>query len=234
MAGNKYYDTTAAIQVIGCVLNNPHLLDDDGIYIFNENDFVNDFHRVIFGSLHNLYNMGTTNLNTKAVEDYLQNRPKSLAIYNANKGAEWLHKTFKIAEIENFDYYYSRLRKMTLLRAYDDIGLDVSWIYNPDNLFDQELKEQQSKQFDEMTLNEIAEAIENKITRVREMAIDNDTDESCQIGDEAEKLLEELETTPAIGYPLYDKIYEKICMGARLGKFYLRSAATGVGNIWAF
>ena len=69
-----------------------------------------------------------------------------------------------------------------------------------------------------MTLNEIAEAIENKITRVREMAIDNDTDESCQIGDEAEKLLEELETTPAIGYPLYDKIYEKIAMGARLGK----------------
>ena len=202
MAGNKYYDTTAAIQVIGCVLNNPHLLDDEGIYIFNENDFVNDFHRVIFGSLHNLYNMGTTNLNTKAVEDYLQNRPKSLAIYNANKGAEWLYKTFKIAEIENFDYYYSRLRKMTLLRAYDDIGLDVSWIYNPDNLFDQELKE----------------PIENKITRVREMAIDNDTDESCQIGDEAEKLLEELETTPAIGYPLYDKIYEKIAMGARLGK----------------
>ena len=128
MAGSKYYDTTAAIQVIGCVLNNPHLLDDDGTYSFSENDFSNEFHRVIFGSLHNLYNMGTTNLNTKTLEDYLQNRPNSLAIYNANKGAEWLHKTFKIAELENFDYYYSRLRKMTLLRAYDDIGLNVSWI----------------------------------------------------------------------------------------------------------
>lgn len=230
MAGNKYYDTTAAIQVIGCVLNNPHLLDEDGTYSFSENDFSNDFHRVIFGSLHNLYNMGTTNLNTKTLEDYLQNKPNSLAIYNANKGAEWLHKTFKIAELENFDYYYSRLRKMTLLRAYDDIGLDVSWIYDADNLFDQELKEKQDKQFDEMSLNQIAEAIENKITRVREMAIDNDEDESCQIGDEAEELLKELETTPAIGYPLYDKFYDKIAMGARLGKFYLRSAATGVGK----
>ena len=59
MAGNKYYDATAAIQVIGCVLNNPHLLDEDGTYSFSENDFSNDFHRVIFGSLHNLYNMGT-------------------------------------------------------------------------------------------------------------------------------------------------------------------------------
>ena len=107
---------------------------------------------------------------------------------------------------------------MTLLRAYDDIGLDVSWIYDADNLFDQELKEKQDKQFDEMSLNQIAEAIENRITRVREMAIDNDEDESCQIGDEAEELLEELETTPAIGYPLYDKFYDKIAMGARLGK----------------
>lgn len=218
MGDSKYYDTTAAIQVIGCVLNNPHLLDEDGSYTFSELDFVNEFHKVIFGSLYNLYNMGTTNLNTKTVEDYLQHKPESLAIYTAYKGAEWLHKAFQVAEIENFDYYYSRLRKMTLLRAYDNIGLNLSWLYDIDNVFDQELREKQDKQFDTLSLNELAELIENRISRVREMVVDNDSDESCQIGDEAEQLLQELETTPAIGYPLYDKFYDRIAMGARLGK----------------
>lgn len=230
MAGSKYYDTTAAIQVIGCVLNNPRLLDEDSVYSYSEKDFANDFHKVIFGGLYNLYNMGTTKLSTRVLEDYFQSKPESLAIYNAHKGAEWLHKIFKSAEIENFDYYYSRLKKMTLLRTYNDIGLDVSWIYDPDNLFDQKLKEQQDKNLDEKSLNEIAELIETRITRVREMIIDNDEDESCQIGNEAEELLNELEATPAIGYPLYDKYYDKIAMGGRLGKFYLRSAATGTGK----
>ena len=120
---------------------------------------------------------------------------------------------------------------MTLLRAYDDIGLNLSWIYDPDNIFDQELKEKQDKYLDSISIEDIAEAIEIRITRVREMTLDNDSDESCQIGDDMEALLDELETTPAIGYPLYDKVFDKIAMGARRGKFYLRSAATGVGNI---
>ncbi len=86
MAGNKYYDATAAIQVIGCVLNNPHLLDEDGTYSFSENDFSNDFHRVILEVCITYTIWVLTNLNTKTLEDYLQNKPNSLAIYNANKG----------------------------------------------------------------------------------------------------------------------------------------------------
>ena len=231
MAGNKFYDTTAAIQVIGGVLHNPRLLDEDGMYSFSEQDFLpNELHKVIFGSVYNLYNMGTTQLSTKVIEDYLQSKPQSLATYHAYKGAEWLHRVFKEAEIENFDYYYSRLRKMTLLRAYDDIGLNLSWIYDPDNIFDQELKEKQDKYLDSISIEDIAEAIETRITRVREMTLDNDSDESCQIGDDMEALLDELETTPAIGYPLYDNMFDKIAMGARRGKFYLRSASTGVGK----
>lgn len=226
----KYYDATAAIQVIGCVLNDPSLLDDTGKYTFSENDFINDFHKIIFGSLYNLYNNGTTRLNTKIIEDYLQNKPRSLAIYNANKGAEWLHNTFKEADLINFDYYYSRLRKMTLLRSYCEIGCDVSWIYNVDNVFDSELREEQDRRLDDYSLTEIADMIDNKITRIREMVINKDSDESCQIGDESEELYEELLTKPAIGYPLYDKIFDAIAMGGREGKFYLRSAATGVGK----
>lgn len=230
MTGSKYYDSTSAIQVIGCILNNPHLLDEDGIYDFRAEDFNNEFHKVIFGSVYNLYNMGAEKLNTKVIEDYLSEKEHSFATYKANHGAEWLHQVYEQADILNFNYYYSRLKKMTLLRAYDNIGLDVSWIYDPDNIVDLEKKQEQSKLLDNTPIEEIADMIDNRVLHIREYLVDGDMDESCQIGDDAEKLLEELKQNPAIGYPLYDKVSSDIAMGARTGKFYLRSAATGVGK----
>ena len=230
LTGSKYYDSTSAIQVIGCILNNPRLLDEDGIYDFRAEDFNNEFHKVIFGSVYNLYNMGAEKLNTKVIEDYLSEKEHSFATYKANHGAEWLHQVYEQADILNFNYYYSRLKKMTLLRAYDNIGLDVSWIYDPDNIIDLEKKQEQSKLLDNTPIEEIADMIDNRVLHIREYLVDGDMDESCQIGDDAEKLLEELKQNPAIGYPLYDKVSSDIAMGARTGKFYLRSAATGVGK----
>ena len=228
--GSKYYDSSAAIQVIGCVLNNPKLLEDSGKYSFREEDFCNDFHRIVFAAAYYLQNNGAERLNRKVIEDYLEDYPKSYATYKANNGAEWMHKAFIEADILNFDYYYQRLKKMTLFRTYNEIGLDVNWLYDPDNILDPKKKEEQEKYIDEHSLNELAEEIDNRVLRVREMVVDNDLDESCQLGEGIEDLIESLQTTPIMGNPLWDPYFNEIALGARQGCFYLRSAGTGVGK----
>ena len=90
-------------------------------------------------------------------------------------------------------------------------------------------KEQEDK-FDSYTLNDIAQIIEDKIEVVKRSRIDNATDEAEHIGDNIFELLEDLEKTPEIGAPLYGKYINGITRGARLGKFYIRSAPTGVGE----
>ena len=45
-----------------------------------------------------------------------------------------------------------------------------------------------------------------------------------------DELLEDLKENPEIGYPLFGHYVNTITKGARLKKFYLRSAATGVGK----
>lgn len=230
MSRTKYYDSAAAIQVIGSILNRPELLDDDGQYTFHEHDFANEFHRVIFGTAYELYNSGSTKLNRKLFEDYLRDKPKSLAIYKANNGAEWVHKAYVNAEVMNFDYYYQRLKKMSLLRAYDDVGMDVSFIYDPDNFLDTKKKQEQDESFDKQPIEEVASLIENRILSIKPEIIDADEDESCQLGNGLENLIEDLRVSPAIGYEMYDAFSSKVSMGARLGKFYLRSAGTGVGK----
>lgn len=228
--GSKYYDSPAAIQVIGCVLNNPHLLEQEDKYNFREEDFANEFHRVIFGAAHYLQNNGVESLNRKVMENYLQDKPKSYGIYKANAGAEWMHNAWINADVTNFDYYYQKLKKMTLLRTYDEIGFDVSWIYDPDNIEDSQKKKRQEKELEEKSLIEIADEIDNRIARVREMVIDNDEDESCQLGEGIEELVENIANSPIEGNPLFDPYFSEITLGARQGCFYLRSGSTGTGK----
>ena len=46
---------------------------------------------------------------------------------------------------------------MTLLRAYDNFGLDMSFLYDPDNILDIKKKEVQEAWLDNASLQEIAD-----------------------------------------------------------------------------
>lgn len=227
---SKYIDTTAALQVIGCTIQNPNLLTEDGSHFYNEEDFTNDLHKVVFGAIFNLHQMGTNHITPQVIEDYLRNRPSSYGIYSANRGNEWVAEIASSADLDNFEYYYSRMKKMTLLRAYEEVGMDISWIYDPDDVFNSKIQENQEDTLDKYNLNELADLIENKILNIRAEKVDNSTDESQSIGDNLDELFERLEKEPDVGAPLYDKFFNTVSRGARLGKYYIRSASTGTGK----
>ena len=56
--GSKYVDTTSIMQVIGCVYNNPILLDATDKYIITDEDFPDNFHKTVFGCIYKLYELG--------------------------------------------------------------------------------------------------------------------------------------------------------------------------------
>ncbi len=230
MAGSKYTDTSSALQVIGCIYKQPSLLDDEGKYFFSEEDFTTEFHKIMFGTLYNLHQMGTTFFSNKIIEDYLKDKPKSYSVYKDSNGANWLKEQEEFADIANFEYYYSRLKKFTLLRQYDKFGLNIKWIYDPDEIFDAKRKEAQERQLDSLTLDEIATKIEEKINNIRREYIDNSLDNSYAIGENIFELIEELQKEPDAGPPMYGELINEITRGMRYGRLYIRSAASGVGK----
>ena len=68
MNNNKYVDVPAIVQIIGNVYNNPSLLDNEK-YKFNLDDFTEEFHRIIFGTMYNLHVMGAKDININVIED---------------------------------------------------------------------------------------------------------------------------------------------------------------------
>ena len=139
---SKYVDMAAITQIIGCVFNDSSILNDTDKYFINEEDFPDEFHRVIYGSIYNIHSTGSL-VNLDAIVDYLAVRPKYDAIFKKFKGIEFLTKASNVATKDTFNYYYNRLKKFTLLRLYDNFGLDVSWLYDPDNILDTKKKQLQ-------------------------------------------------------------------------------------------
>ena len=227
----RYVDIPALIQIIGCVYANPNILDNTN-YTFNLNDFTEEFHKIIFGSIYNLHQLGASTITADTIEDYLEQRPKKMAIYKSNNGREYLEKVKENSQLAAFNFYYHRMKKMTLLRMYNEqVGMDLSSIYDINNIFDQKKKQAQEDWLDNHTEEDIANLIEDKIENIKLEYVDSITEDSIiKASEGAEELWEELQTTPDIGYPLYGSLINTITRGARLGKFYLRSAATNVGK----
>ncbi len=228
---NKYIDKSAIIQVIGNIYNNPGLLDMEDKYNFNEEDFPEEFHKILFGSIYNLHALGAKKIDINTIEDYLQQRPKKFAVYQSNKGSEYITRISNGVQYAAFDYYYQRMKKMTLLRMYNQLaGLDLSWLYDIDNIFDIKKRQAQEDWLDNTPIDEIANAIDQKITDIRIKYINNSEADIINAGTGAMELLEQLRQHPEVGYPMYGPLINTITRGARLKKFYLRSAATGVGK----
>ena len=225
----KYVDIPSIVQVIGGVYTNNSLLDHEG-YFFTEEDFTEDFHRILFEAIINLHNLGVTKINVNSIEDYLEQRPKKKAIYLANKGQEYLNNLQGKTQLAAFDYYYGRMKKMTLLRMYNSIGMDLSWLYDVNNILDIKKKEAQEAWLDNTPLSEIADLIDKKILDIRLRYVDDAEEGATQAGVNGLELLERLKQAPELGYPMYGPLINTVTRGARLKKFYLRSAATGVGK----
>lgn len=224
-----YIDTAAIIQVIGCVFNNAAILDDTDKYSIHEEDFIEDFHKVVFGSMYNIYLTGSQ-VTLDAIIDYLSNRPKYEAIFKKNKGEEYLLEASQIAHADTFNYYYNRLKKFTLLRAYESYGIDVKELYDPYDLLNTKKKQEQENWLDSVTIADIVQVVDNRIDEIRSKFADDELGVGYQAGDGIFELVDSLKEHPEVGIPLYGPLINTVTRGARLRKFYLRSAATGLGK----
>lgn len=225
----RYVDIPSNMQVIGNIFLNPNLIDNEN-YTFYEEDFTETIHKVIFGAIYNLHVLGTKVIDIQTIEDYLAVRPKEYAVYKTNNGRDLVTKIGENVSLASFDYYYQRMKKMTLFRAYQDAGMDLTWLYDNDNILDATKKQVQENWFDNTPIEDMADIIDKKILDIRLKYVDNANEDIEEAGVDVLDLLNRLREVPEIGCPLYSELLNSVTRGARLKKFYLRSAATGVGK----
>ena len=190
-------DTMAYRQVIGCLMLNPLLfLQYQDI---NPIDFDLKVARICFINIRKLYEEGAKQLTPIEVDTEIDKHPNSAATYKRDNGLDFLKNAYEFADINNFDLYYKRVKKLSLLRRLQKDKYDISEFYIDDKDIDDPLKALEiQERCDKASLEEILNAVESKYSVIRNDFLNGGHAQ----GDPAEgifTLIDDLQKTPNIG-----------------------------------
>lgn len=216
------------LQIFGNLLKNSSILDRTDKYFLTANDFSSSFERRLFAIILTLHSQGARSIGINDIENYLKDIPSTYAIWEKEHGLDYLQDAEDLSEEGNFDYYYNKLKKINLLKSLKRAGYDISEFYveDPLNPKYQEI----NAHFEEVSTTDITNSFRKKLNRIENEVGINQENKVSHANDGARQLIENLKLAPDTGPRLQGKFFNTIVRGARKGKFFLRSAASGQGK----
>ena len=220
-------DKRAYCIVLGSLIVNPSLLDDVDRPLSKEDFATEKFYSIVFVSVYNLYQQGVTKIDEFTIDSYLSNYKEQYQIFKDNNGLTWISDAVSFSDLSNYDYYYHRVRKYSLLRYYESIGLDTRILFDWSKVDSTE----ENVRFDNITEAEIVDYIEGHfVVEPKTTYCNSQLVQSIQAGEGLGQIVEDLLETPDYGFNMTSPAANTICRGLRRGKLYLRSAGTGIGK----
>ena len=227
---SSFFNKSASLNILGMLLKQPDILDKVEKYQINKFDFHNELHEIIFISINNLYLNGMKKIEIVDIANYLKETyPKKFEFFENNNGKNLIEQALKISDINKLDYYYDILKKMSILRTFDEYGIDVKFMYNPDETDFTKISAQE-QWLQNTDIEEITNTIQRKIDKAMSQCKVIGDEMAVSGGANIFETLSELEETPAIGLPVPFSIYNTVVMGARRRKVYVTSGFQGLGK----
>lgn len=225
---NSLIDKKIIIQLFGSLMLNPTLMAQTDKYNIVPEDFGTSFEKYIFASIYNLYINGAETISPQDIDAYLSDKPNCYAIFEKEKGIAFLQDALDLAQVDNFDYYYNKFKKLKLIQDLKLMGYPTNTIYCENMLLDS--AQAINEKFEELSIKDIIDHFTGKLSVLEEKYKVSQESKSYSIADGISDLIENLNTTPDVGSPLQGNIFNTVVRGARKGKYYVRSMGTGVGK----
>ena len=226
----RLYDSNSTMYVLGALIRDPSLIEKNS-YILTESDFMG-LHKIIFGAIYNLQAESIQKITPLDIDLYLKQYSKQYDIYKKENGLEYLQNVYGIVdatfEEAQFEYYYNRVKKFTVLRDLNQNGIDIKPFYNPDVDFTEIDKE--NEKLNKTEINDIFNKVREKVSIIEDKNISKSRVKAINAAQNIRELITELRANPEVGYPLAGDMLNFAARGAREGKLYLFSAPTGHGK----
>ena len=216
------------LQIFGNLLKNSSILDRTDKYFLTANDFSSSFERRLFAIILTLHSQGARSIGINDIENYLKDIPSTYAVWEKEHGLDYLQDAEDLSDEGNFDYYYNKLKKINLLKSLKRAGYDISEFYIEDPLNPK--YQEVNAHFEEVSTTDITNSFRKKLNRIENEVGINQENKVSHANDGARQLVESLKLAPDTGRRLQGKFFNTIVRGARKGKFFLRSAASGQGK----
>ena len=209
-------------------MSRPELLSDTDKYQLEPTDFTQYLDKMVFSAIYNLYAGGAEQIHTIDIDSYLQDNEAAKSALEKNNGLAFIQDCEDLADPANFNYYYNKLKKFNLLRDIQKNGRDISSFYCEDILNPECNKI--NERFEQMTATDIFNLLKGELADLENKYVINSVVEESFAAVGIRDLIKELKEKPEIGVRLQGEIFNTVTRGGRKGKFYLRSAGSGVGK----
>lgn len=221
-------DKNSIIQIFGNLMKNPTLLGQSDKYQLSLEDFSSRFYRYVFAAIENLFRSGSTKITPIDIYNYLDTNPAAKENFKANNGIEFLQDCEYLGSDGNFEYYYKKLKKFNLLRDLEKNGYDIKKYYCENPLTEKDFEV--NKKFEELEIKEILDSVKKDLLSLERVYNSQDVTEVQSAFEGINEIFDNIESGADIGLPFQGEIFTEVTSGARLGTFYLRSAASGTGK----
>ena len=223
------YDRQSENFIIGSLLNVPSLLHEEA-YVLSPTDFYGKRNQLIFGVVYNLASQGVEKITPQDVDSYLMRFPDQYQVYNENGGG--IQALISVVDsvvnkdVKLFESHYNRIKKFTILRDLESVGIETKQFYDQDALFTSKVNEE----FEQLSVDDIISKIKENINSIEDKNISKKKATVQDASDGIANIIDLFKEAPEVGEFLDGDIYNFAVRGARYGKFYLNSAASGHGK----
>lgn len=214
------YSENASSMVLGALLKNAQLINNPKYPLCKADFEPVRFHKGIYVCIAKLAKEGVVECSGIEIENVSKDTP---ALYNVlidNDYLDFVEQTKELANVDSFETFYNKVRKLSLLRDLKESGKDISPWYD-------EIEEREKENF---TISDILTDIDRTSDELRNKYDINFVRSEMYAGDDTEELLSRFEEDPSFGADLSGDYLNTICRGWSRGQLLIRGSVSGGGK----
>ena len=214
-------------QILGSLMKHPQFLSEIDKYSLSISDFSSKFEKYVFNAINGLWHNGAQKITALDIESYLEANDAAKKLFEQQNGLEYLQDIEEFSNIENFPYYYTKLKKLNLLRDLKKQNFPVSEFYQEDLTAADAMEINQ--RFEDLTVSDIITAVKKRLLVLESDYAGTEEVQEWNIGDDIDDIVESFGAEGSVGLPIQGSIFNKIIDGAQRSCLTIRSGASGTG-----
>ena len=215
-------------QILGSLMKHPQFLSEIDKYSLSMTDFSTKFEKYIFTAIQGLWRNGAPKITAFDIESYMEANEGAKKIFEQQNGLEYLQDIEEFSNVENFPYYYAKLKKLNLLRDLKKQNFPVSEFYQEDLTAPDAAEINQ--RFEDLTVADIITAVKKRLLVLESDYAGTEEVQEWDISGDIDDIVDSFGEDGSVGLPIQGSIFNRVIDGAQRSCLTIRSGASGTGK----
>ena len=215
-------------QILGSLMKHPQFLSEIDKYSLSMTDFSTKFEKYIFTAIQGLWRNGAPKITAFDIESYMEANEGAKKLFEQQNGLEYLQDIEEFSNVENFPYYYAKLKKLNLLRDLKKQNFPVSEFYQEDLTAPDAAEINQ--QFEDLTVADIITAVKKRLLVLESDYAGTEEVQEWDISGDIDDIVDSFGEDGSVGLPIQGSIFNRVIDGAQRSCLTIRSGASGTGK----